>query len=454
MASMTSSLSRPGSVVPTIPSIPGWPVLGNLLAFRKDRLALHAQAARIGPIARFSVLNIPIYSVCDADLAHEVLVTKAASFHKGAGMRLLKPVLGEGLLTSEGATHRQHRKLLAPVFAPKRLAAYGEAMVAETRKQIARWLPGQEIDLAREMMEMTLAIAGRTMFAADVRDDARTIGDGIELALRSMVASLTWPLPLGSKWPLPRHLAMKRAVKMLDTVVYRMIADGRKLGTDRGDVLSMLLLARDETDGTGLTDREVRDEVMTLFLAGHETTANALTWTWHELGRNSAVLARLEEEVGRVVGDRAVTSDDLPNLPWTLAVLEEAMRLHPPVYQMSREVSEPVTIGGHDMPPRSIVLINVFGMHRRADYYPAPLAFRPERMLAEAKKLRPRHHYLPFGAGPRVCMASHFALLETVLCLATMIQHVRVRPVSSHAVPDPRITLRPHGGLPAFVEPK
>src|SRR5512140_3486509 len=387
MASMASSLGRPGSIVPTIPSIPGWPVLGNLLAFRKDRLALHAQAARLGPIARFSILHIPIYSVSDADLAHEVLVTKAASFHKGAGMRLLRPVLGEGLLTGEGATHRRHRKLLAPVFARKRLAAYGEVMVAETRKQIARWRPGQEIDLTREMMELTLAIAGRTMFAADVRDDARTIGDGIELALRSMVASLTWPLPLGSKWPLPRHLAMKRAVKMLDSVVYRMIADGRKLGTDRGDVLSMLLLARDETDGTGLTDREVRDEVMTLFLAGHETTANALTWTWHELGRNPAVLARVEEELGRVAGDRAVTSDDLPNLPWTLAVLEEAMRLHPPVYQLSREVSEPVTIGGHDLPPRSVVLVNVFGMHRRADYYPDPLAFRPDRMRAEPHKL-------------------------------------------------------------------
>ena len=431
--------------------IPGLPVLGNLLEFWRDRLALHDRAGHYGPIARFNIANVPVYTVTDADLAHEVLVEQADAFKKSVGLQYLAKLLGDGLLTSEGATHKQHRKLLAPAFAPKRLSAYGQVMVDETRAQVARWRPGQRIDLAHEMMERTLAIAGRTMFSADVRREAATVGEGLELAMRATIASITSPFQLDDRWPLPRHLQMKRAVKMLDEIVYRMIREGRAAGTDRGDVLSILLLAKDE-DGTTFTDAQVRDEVMTLLLAGHETTANALTWTWYELGRNPEVLARLEDEVRGAVGDRPITTEDLPRMPYSLAVLEEAMRLHPPAYQTGREATREVTIGGHRFPARSIVIINIRGIHRRSDYFPAPLAFRPERMLSEAKKARPRHHYLPFGAGPRVCIGSHFALLEGQLALATMIQHARVRPLSAHVEPEPLITLRPRGGLPAIVE--
>jgi cytochrome P450 len=271
--------------------------------------------------------------------------------------------------------------------------------------------------------------------------------------MRATVASITSPVQLGYHWPLPRHRAMKRAVKMLDEVVYKLIADGRKLGQDRGDVLSMMLLSQDE-DGTGLEDREIRDEVMTLLLAGHETTANALTWTWYHLGRNPEALARLEEEVARVLGERTVTPDDLPNLPWTAAVVDEAMRLHPPAYVTGREAIEPVTIGGHQFPTRAILLLNIRGIQRRPDYFPAPLAFRPERMMPEQKKLRPRHHFMPFGAGPRVCIGQHFALLEAQLLMATMVQRARIHPIAANVVPEPLITLRPRGGLPAIVSPK
>jgi cytochrome P450 len=232
--------------------------------------------------------------------------------------------------------------------------------------------------------------------------------------------------------------------------VFKLIADGRRLGTDRGDVLSMLLLARDDEGGT-FTDRGVRDEVMTLMLAGHETTANALAWTWYELGRNPGVLARAQEEVASVLGARAVTVDDLPRLSWIAAVLDEAMRLHPPAYVTGREAVREVELGGHVIPPRSNVVINIRGIHRRADYFPAPLAFRPERMLPEAKKARPRHWYLPFGAGPRVCIGQHFALMEAQLVLATMVQQARIRPLASYVAPEPLVTLRPRGGLPALV---
>ena len=453
MATATSPFFSPPPIVPSIPVLRGLPLLGNMLEFRRDRLALHDAAAEVGPVARFQIMHLPIYTISDADLAKEVLVDQAASFKKSAGMQFLAPLLGEGLLSSEGEVHKQHRKLLAPAFAPKRLAAYGTVMVEETKRQLAGWHTGKQVDIAHEMMEMTLAIAGRTMFNADVRSDARVVGEGLELAMRSMLASITSPVQLGYKWPLPRHLSMRRAVKMLDAIVYRMIADGRAANVDKGDVLSMLLLARDE-DGTGLSDAQVRDEVMTLLLAGHETTANTFTWTWYELGRNPAALAKLEEEITRVLGGRAVTTDDLPNLPWTAAVIDEAMRLHPPAYQTGREAKTDVTIGGHRFPARSIIIINIRGIHRRADYFPQPLAFRPERMLPEQKKARPRHHYLPFGAGPRVCIGSHFALMEAQLCLATMVQAARVRPLATTVVPEPLVTLRPKGGLPAIVELK
>lgn len=444
-------MKRPRSIARSVPALPGLPLLGNLLEFRRDRLGVQERTGRLAPFARFQIAHIPIYLATDAEIAHQVLVDEAAGFRKSAGLQMLMPLLGDGLLTAEGATHRQHRKLLAPAFAPKRLAVYGEVMVAETRAQLARWSPGERIDLAHEMMEMTLAIAGRTLFGASVRDDANVVGEGLELAMRSMVAGLTSPLQLGYRWPLPRHLQMKKAVTMLDEVVYRTIAEGRRAGTDRGDVLSMLLLAKDDESATGLDDRQVRDEVMTLLLAGHETTANALTWTWYELGRNRGVLAGLEEEIRRVVGDRDVTTDDLPKLPLVAATIDEAMRLHPPAYMVGREALRDVTIGGHDIPAHSVVAINIRGIHRRPDYFPAPLAFSPARMLPEAKKARPRHHYLPFGAGPRVCIGSHFALIEAQLALATMIQHCKLDLLTTHVEPEPLVTLRPRGGIAARV---
>ena len=450
MAASTSPLAALPQTVHSIPAVPGLPVLGNLLAFRADRLGLQDRAIESGPIARVQLLHLPFYVVTDADLAHRVLVTEAAAYQKSPALQFLAPLLGEGLLTAEGATHKRHRKLLAPAFAPKRLAAYGQIMVDETRTQLARWQPGKQIDVAREMMELTLAIAGRTLFGADVRNDATTVADGLELAMRAMVSNLTSPIQLGYRWPLPRHLRMRFAVKKLDEVVYRMIAEGRRRGIDRGDVLSMLLLARD--DQAGLSDREVRDEVMTLLLAGHETTANTLTWTWYELGRNPGVVGQLEAEVQRVVGNRPVTVDDLPAMPHHLAVIEEAMRLHPPAYTTGRQAVRDVELGGHQLPARSIVAIYIRGIHRRADYFPSPLRFDPERMLPAAKQARPRHHYLPFGAGPRVCIGAHFALLEAQLCLATMVQHARLRLLANHVVPEPLVTLRPRDGLPAIVE--
>ena len=446
MAALTSAISQP---VTAIPQVPGLPLVGNLIQFRRDRLALQDSAARTGPIARVMLIHIPIYILTDAELAHEMLGEKNESFKKSRGLQFLRPMLGDGLLLAEGDTHKRHRKLLAPAFAPKRLEKYGEIMVEETVKQMERWQHGQRLDVATEMMEMTLAIAGRTMFGADVRGDAAQVAEGLELGMRAQQASLRTPLLLPYEWPLKRHRQMRRSVELLDEVVYRLIREGRARGTDRGDVLSILLLARDEEGG--LTDAQVRHEVMTLLLAGHETTANALTWTWYELARHPDVLAKLALEVD-ALGKRPVTVDDLAKLPFNLAVIEEAMRLHPPVYMTARETREDVTIGGHRLPKGTVVGVNIRGIHRRADYYPAPDAFLPERMLPEAKKARPRQHYLPFGAGPRICIGAHFALLEAQLALATMVQRARLRVLATKVVPEPMVTLRPRGGMPAVVE--
>jgi cytochrome P450 len=442
------------TALPLVPEVPGrLPLVGNMLEFRRDRLALQDHAARTGPLARMWLGPVAVDVCTDADLAHAILVDQADAFKKARGMSVfLKPLLGDGLLSAEGALHKRHRKLLAPAFAPKRIAAYGATMVDETARQIATWRDRQTIDLAAELMQMTLAIAGTTLFSADVRGDVATVDRGLTLAMHALVANLSSWVRLPYPWPLPRHLKMRHAIKMLDRVVYRMIAEGRARGTDQGDVMSILLLARDEDDGTGLTDRQVRDEVLTLLLAGHETTANALAWTWYELGRNPDVLRRVETEIADAIGGRTPTVDDLPRLGYTLQVIEEAMRLHPPAYTTAREAVRAVTIDGRTYPAGATILINIRGIHHRADYFPDPLAFRPDRMAVAEKKARPRGRYLPFGAGPRVCIGSHFALIEAQLVLATMIQRVELEPAWTGTIePEPLVTLRPKGGVPMRV---
>ena len=437
----TTAAAPARTPLPELPTLPGLPLLGNMLEFRSDRLA---------PMTRVWLGPVPIHLCSDADLAREILVERADAFKKARAMSVfLRPLLGDGLLSADAELHRRHRKLLAPAFAPKRLAAYGETMVGETARQVAAWRDGAVVDVAAEMMQMTLAIAGRTLFGADVRGDATVVDRGLTMAMRALVANLHSWVRLGYRWPLPRHLRMRRAIAMLDEVVYRLIREGRARGTDTGDVMSILLLARDDEDGTGLSDRQVRDEVMTLLLAGHETTANTLAWTWYELGRHPAIARLVADEVDAALGGRAATPDDLPRLPYTLQVIEEAMRLHPPAYATGRETTRDVTIGGRRFPPGATILINIRGIHHRGDYYPDPLAFRPERMAIAEKKARPRERYLPFGAGPRVCIGSHFALMEAQLALATMVQQVALAPAwTGVVVPEPLVTLRPRGGLP------
>jgi cytochrome P450 len=439
----------------TVPLFPGRPLIGSMLEFRRDRLSLYDRVAKQGGLMRIAFGPMTLHIVTDAELAHHILSDDAASYKKARTLsEFLRPLLGGGLLTAEAEVHRRHRKLLAPAFAPKRMNKYATKRTAQGWSNRA---PGtsETIDLAEAMMEMTLAIAGKTLVGQDLRQQAHEVGDALTMAMESLITIVTSFVRIPYHWPAPRHQNMRKAVATLDRVVYGMIAKRRGEGdTDRGDVLSMLLSARDEQDGTVFSDKQIRDEVMTLLLAGHETTANALTWTLFELGKHPEIVSRLLTEIDTIVGQRDATPEDLEHLPMLLAVIEESMRLHPPAYVVGREVVKETTLGGHHMPVGATALVNIMGIHRRADYYSQPDLFRPERMLASEKKTRPRHHYLPFGSGPRVCIGSHFALLEAQLCLLTLLQHASIETLVKERQPEALVTLRPKDGLPCQVGPR
>jgi cytochrome P450 len=427
---------------------PGLPLIGNLLEFRRDRLAFQMRVADAG-ITRTRVAWRTVYIVTDHELAHEVLVAKDDAFIKGPGLAVVaKPLLGEGLLTAEKDFHRRSRKLLAPAFTPRRMAGYAAVMADRAVAHAAQVRPGAMIDIAERMMSTTLDIVGRTLFDADLAGDARAVGDALTIAMEYVLASVLSAVPLG--WPTPRRKRGMAAVAQLDEIVLRIVGERRAAGGDRGDVLSIILAARDD-DGTGFTDRHVRDEIMTLMLAGHETTANLLAWVWYVLATEPAARARLDAELAEVLGGRPPTYDDLPRLPVTLAILEEALRLYPPAHTIARQADRDVEIGGVPIPKGAIVTVSVVAMQRRAAYWDDPLAFRLDRFLGGDRKAR-RLGYLPFGAGPRVCIGNHFALVEAQLILAAWAQrfHFRLAQPAPVAL-EPLMTLRPKGGV--WVEP-
>jgi cytochrome P450 len=447
---MTIATGTVSPVGRTLPRDAGHPILGHLSSFRSDRVGLllglvknHPEIVELpmGIVRRIVITTAPA-------LANEVLATKASAFVKAPGLAIfLRPVLGDGLLTSETGVHERQRRLLAPAFAPKRIAAYAETMSQRTERFAAKLGDRQELDLAEAMMRLTFEIVGKTLFDAEVVGDATAVGAALTTAMEIAFGQLGSLLPIPPMIPTPKNLRYRRAVSRLDAVIYRIIHDRRAQTEDRGDVLSMLLEAKDE-DGTRMTDRQVRDEAMTLFLAGHETTANALSWTFYLLARHPDVRAKMEAELDAL--GHAPSYDELKKLPYTLAVLKESMRLYPPAYLLGRRAVEDVTIGEHRIRKGAIVLVNIMGIHRRPDLWPDPESFEPERFLGDKEKQLPRCAYMPFGAGPRVCIGNHFALMEGHVLLATIARRVRFELTSTKpAVLEPLVTLRPRGGIQA-----
>jgi cytochrome P450 len=387
------------------------------------------------------------------DYIKEVLVTNNQNFIKGLALQRAKRLLGEGLLTSEGEFHRRQKRLAQPAFHRQRIASYSTVMTDYAAAASARWHDGETLDIAEEMMRLTLAIVGKTLFDADVESQAEEVGEAMSVVM-DLFNTLTVPFfELLEKLPLPQMQRFKKARARLDRIIYRLIEERRRRGEDRGDLLSMLLLAQDEEGQSGgMSDVQVRDEALTIFLAGHETTANALTWTWYLLSENPAAEAKLHEELQEVLGSRIPTVDDFPSLRYTEMVMAESMRLFPPAWAIGRLAVDDCEIGGYQVPARSLVLMSQYIMHRDARYFPQPERFDPERWTPGARESRPQFSYFPFGGGPRRCIGEGFAWLEGVLLLATLAQHWQMRLVPNHPVGlRPVITLRPRHGMRMII---
>ena len=430
----------------------------NALRMGRDPLAfLTDLAQRYGDIARVPLGAETLYLFNHPDLIREVLVTQHRNFHKGRGLERARMLLGTGLLTSEDEFHLRQRRLAQPAFHRQRVAAYGATMAAYAAVRRDRWRAGAVIDAHREMMALTLAIVGKTLFDADVEHEAAEIGEALATTFEAFQFGFFLPFgELLERLPLPATLRFKKARARLDTTIYRLIEERRRSGADHGDLLSMLLLAQDtEGDGGGMTDLQLRDEAMTLFLAGHETTANALTWTWYLLSQHPAVEARLHAEIDAALGGRLPTADDLTALPYTRMVLAESMRLYPPAWILGRRAVAPFEAGGYEIPARSIVLMSQFVTHRDARWFPDPERFDPERFTPDRQAQRPKFAYFPFGGGPRVCIGEQFAWMEGVLLLVTIAQRWRLSLVPGHPVAlQPIITLRPKLGMRMAVTPR
>ena len=421
----------------------------------RDRLGtLSRLAAEYGDVARLTIAGRHVVLLSHPDLVRDVLVTHHRMFAKGRGLEQAKRLLGNGLLTSEGELHRRQRRLVQPAFHRERIAAYAATMAAYAEREAARWVDGATMDVADAMMRLTLAIAGKTLFDADVEDEAREIGAAITTAIAAFEFAL---LPFGDqleRLPFSPRRRFERARDRLDATIYRLVAERRRDALDRGDLLSMLIQARDtEADGGRMTDAQLRDELMTLFLAGHETTANLLTWTWHLLAAHPEAEHRLHAEVDAVLGDRAATADDVPRLPYVRQVLAESMRLFPPAWVIGRKPLQPYPVEGYEAPAGSLVLVSQYIVHRDPRWWPAPERFDPSRWGPEAVADRPRFAYFPFGAGTRVCIGEQFAWTEGALVLATLARRWRLRALpGERPALQPSITLRPRGGLRMRVE--
>jgi cytochrome P450 len=432
---------------------PANPFLGVLSAFRKDPPAFLLRNAReYGDLVHLRLARQHAYLVNRPEWIRDILVTHQSNFVKSRILERAKRLLGEGLLTSEGEFHTRQRRLVQPAFHRDRMGHYGAEMVDCAARAREQWTPGESLDLAIEMPRLTLAIVGRTLFSADVSSEA----DGIGRAMNEILSNFDRLLMPFADWlqrlPLPAVRRFERARASLDKVIYGLIAERRASGRDEGDLLSMLLLAQDEDRG-GMTDQQVRDEALTLLIAGHETTANALIWSWYLLSQNPEAEAKLHAELAEVLGGRLPEFDDVPKLPYTTGVFSESLRLYPPAWAMGRRAKQDYAIGEYPIPAGSILLMSPWVSHRDPRWFPEPEKFEPDRWRPERAEKLPKFAYFPFGGGARVCIGERFAWTEGVLVLATLAQRWKMRLVPGQKVETRAvITLRPRYGMNMIAE--
>jgi len=394
-----------------------------------------------------------LYLIGDPRVVRDIFVTDQRLFMKGRGLERAKRLLGEGLLTSEGAAHVRQRRLMQPAFHRDRVASYATVMTDYADRVSRSWTDGQEIDASQEMARLTLGVVGKTLFGADVEAQARDVGRAMTAVMESFWMLMLPFQDLLQRLPIPSLRRSRAARETLDAIIYTMIATRRQSPGDRGDLLSMLLMAQDaEPDGGGMTDVQVRDEAMTIFLAGHETTANALAWTWYFLSQSPEVEARLHDEVDRVLGGRVPTAADLSSLTYVEKVVTESMRLYPPAWIIGRRALEDYALGEYLVPARGILLVSPYVLHRDARHFPDPDRFLPERWTPEFKAQLEPFAYCPFGGGARRCIGESFAWMELVLVLSALARRWTLRLVPGHpVVPQPVVTLRIKNGLTMTV---
>lgn len=428
-----------------VPGPSSWPPGASFLKFRRDPLSFFIETQRAyGDIATFSFGPQRLFLVSHPDWIEDVLVTAAKKFEKGVALQRAKRLLGEGLLTSEGQTHLRQRRTIQPMFHRQQVQRFAETMV----KHAVRWrdsvTPDATIDVTDEMAALTLAIVGETLFSSNVQADADEVRDALTGAVQSFGLAFLPGLEFFEKLPLPVFTRVRKARERLDRVIHRIIQERRRDESAPLDLVSMMLAARDpeNPNAAGMSDAQIRDEAMTIFLAGHETTANAMAWTWHLLSTSPAVEAQLHAELAQVLDGRTPSVEDVPKLEYTRAVIAESMRLYPPAWTMGRRAIERHTIGGHTIEPGSLVLVSQWIAHRDPRWWPDAETFNPDRWAVKSD--RPKYAYFPFGGGSRICIGESFAWTEAILLLATIAQRWRFV-AGTPPIGEPRITLRPKG---------
>jgi cytochrome P450 len=440
--------------LPTMPM--RLPVVGHLLSYTRNPLRFFERASKLGPLVRIDLTGMRAFLVNDPEIVEAILVTHNRRFAKDRFARDLRRVLGAGLLTNEGEPWRRQRRLAQPAFHRDRIAGYAQTMVDLTRACADRWRDGEARDAHADMMALTLDIVGKTLFGADVGARATEIGECLERVTARYADPVAMAIPAWDRLPTPLNLRFDASVRRLDEIVRGLLRSHRAGTTGDGhDLLSMLMAARDE-DGTRMSDDQLRDEAITLLLAGHETTALSLTYTWMLLARSPGVRARLESELDEVLGERDPTYTDVPRLVFLDRVVRESMRLYPPAWSLGREAAEDVEVGGRRFARGTWFWLIPWSMHRDARYYPDPARFDPDRWAGDFAKGLPRFAYFPFGGGPRQCIGNAFATMEAVLCLATLARRFRLEPLDpAKSGRDidlvPTVTLRPKHGLPVRV---
>ena len=429
---------------------------GHLNEFQKSPLRfMRTLTSRYGNLVRFRLGPFQkVILLSDPELIKEVLVTKQKSFIKSKDVQSLKALIGEGLLTSEKEMHMQQRRLIQPAFKKTHINAYAQDMIDITEEYMSKWSAGMETEITEDMLDITLGIITKTMFSMDFKEGHELLGDSVEkgmkLAIKRMRSILPMPLWLPSK----TNREFKQVAKALDELLFNIIGNRRQEDGLKEDLLGILMEARDEVHGTGMTDEQLRDELMTIFLAGHETTANALSWTIYLLSQHPEVEEKLHNEIDAVLGIESLKPEHFQRLPYTQNVIWESLRLYPPAYVIGRQVDEDVEIGGYLFEKGETVLMSQYVIHRQADYFENPDNFIPERFENNFMRTLPSYAYFPFGGGPRVCIGNHFAFMEMVLVLACIAHRYRLRLTPNHVTikPQPLITLRPKPGLRMILE--